>query len=231
MPWLERRQRWYAWKSTWKWTAKYELTPIFLLVSWTWWKFLNRTINSDLCSIRKEGNATDISVWVFFLSFNFTILFHDRYALHRISDEEKTFKLARVKRQEHTKKSVPYIVTHDGRTIRYPDPAIKVDDVVKVHLKKQKPKALALKWFLVRWQVDIATGKVLDILKFEIGKLAMITKGRNTGRVGTIMHVETHPGAFDIVTVKVKTPAFLAFIVKLVSEELIFILFSKNEKN
>ena len=51
-------------------------------------------------------------------------------------------------------------------------------------------------------KVDIATGKVLDILKFEIGKLAMITKGRNTGRVGTIMHVETHPGAFDIVTVK-----------------------------
>ena len=145
MPWLERRQRWYAWKSTWKWTAKYELTPIFLLVSWTWWKFLNRTINSDLCSIRKEGNATDISVWVFFLSFNFTILFHDRYALHRISDEEKTFKLARVKRQEHTKKSVPYIVTHDGRTIRYPDPAIKVDDVVKVHhLKKTEALSTCL---------------------------------------------------------------------------------------
>lgn len=50
--------------------------------------------------------------------------------------------------------------------------------------------------------MDIATGKVLDILKFEVGKLAMITKGRNTGRVGTILHVETHPGAFDIVTVR-----------------------------
>jgi len=104
-----------------------------------------------------------------------------RYALHRISDEEKSFKLCRVKRQEMTKKSIPYIVTHDGRTIRYPDPIIKVDDVVKV---------------------DIATGKVLDVLKFEIGKLCMITKGRNTGRVGTILHVETHPGSFDIVTVK-----------------------------
>ena len=57
-----------------------------------------------------------------------------RYALHRISDEEKSFKLCRVRRQEVSKKAVPYIATHDGRTIRYPDPEIKVDDVVKVRL-------------------------------------------------------------------------------------------------
>ena len=104
-----------------------------------------------------------------------------RYNLHRISAEEKTYKLARVKRQELTKKKVPYIVTHDGRTIRYPDPSIKVDDVVKV---------------------DIKTGKVIDFIKFEVGKLAMITKGRNTGRVGSILHVEKHPGSFDIVTIR-----------------------------
>jgi len=104
-----------------------------------------------------------------------------RYALHRISDEEKKFKLARVKRQEISGKKVPYIVTHDGRTIRYPDPSIKVDDVVKI---------------------DIATGKILDFTKFESGKLAMITKGRNTGRVGTIVHVEKHPGSFDVVQIR-----------------------------
>lgn len=104
-----------------------------------------------------------------------------RYVLHRISDEEKKFKLCKVKRAELTNKKIPYIVTHDGRTIRYPDPLIKVDDVVKV---------------------DIATGQVVDFIKFEIGKLAMITKGRNTGRVGTILHVEKHEGSFDIVTVR-----------------------------
>jgi ribosomal protein S4E len=104
-----------------------------------------------------------------------------RYVLHRISDEEKKFKLCKVKRAELTKKKIPYIVTHDGRTIRYPDPMIKVGDVVKV---------------------DIATGKVVDVLKYEIGKLAMITKGRNTGRVGTVVHVEKHPGSFDIATVR-----------------------------
>jgi len=104
-----------------------------------------------------------------------------RYVLHRISDEEKKFKLCKVKKQELTTKKIPYIVTHDGRTIRYPDPSIKVDDVVKV---------------------DVATGKVIEFIKFDTGKLAMITKGRNTGRVGTIMHVERHPGSFDIIAVR-----------------------------
>lgn len=104
-----------------------------------------------------------------------------RFVLHRLDDDEKKFKLCRVKHQELTNKKVPYVVTHDGRTIRYPDPAVKVNDVVKV---------------------DIATGKIVDFIKFEVGKLAMITKGRNTGRVGTILHVEKHPGSFDIVTIR-----------------------------
>merc|ERR1719482_2567268 len=80
-----------------------------------------------------------------------------------------------------TAKKIPVVTTHDGRTIRYPDPTIKVHDVAKV---------------------DLATGKIVDFVKFEIGKTCMITKGRNTGRVGTIMSVEKHPGSFDIVSVK-----------------------------
>jgi ribosomal protein S4E len=104
-----------------------------------------------------------------------------KYVLHPISDEEKAFKLCKVKRAELSLKKIPFIVTHDGRTIRYPDPLIKVDDVVKV---------------------DIATGKTVDLFKFEAGNLAMITKGRNTGRVGTVIHVEKHPGSFDIVSVR-----------------------------
>ena len=104
-----------------------------------------------------------------------------RYVLHRISDEEKKFKLCRVRQQALTTKKVPYVVTHDGRTIRYPDPLVKANDTVKV---------------------DIETGKITETYKFEIGKTAMITKGRNTGRVGHIVHFERHQGAFDIVTVR-----------------------------
>ena len=44
---------------------------------------------------------------------------------------------------------------------------------------------------------------VLDFIKFEPGNLCMVTGGRNTGRVGTIINRERHPGSFDIVHVKV----------------------------
>lgn len=104
-----------------------------------------------------------------------------RFVLHSISDEEKKFKLCKVVKKALTLKKIPYVVTHDGRTIRYPDPIINVHDVVKV---------------------DIATGKIIDTIKFEMGKLVMVTQGRNTGRVGHIVKVEKHPGSFDIVTVR-----------------------------
>ena len=76
---------------------------------------------------------------------------------------------------------VPYIVTHDGRTIRYPDPSVAVNDVVKV---------------------DIETGKMTEFVKFETGNLAMISGGKNTGRVGVIISRERHQGSFDIVHLK-----------------------------
>mmetsp|Transcript_10313 Transcript_10313/g.33015 ORF Transcript_10313/g.33015 Transcript_10313/m.33015 type:complete len:259 (+) Transcript_10313:112-888(+) len=104
-----------------------------------------------------------------------------RFVLHRISDEEKKFKLCRVNDVYITSKKVPVVTTHDGKTIRYPDPLIKVNDVAKV---------------------DLETGKIVDFIKFELGATCMITKGRNRGRIGTVQHVERHPGSFDIVTVK-----------------------------
>jgi len=110
-----------------------------------------------------------------------------RFVLHRIKEEEGAYKLCRVQKVQVTKKKIPFIVTHDGRTIRYPDPLIKVDDTVKV---------------------DLATGKIIEFskeepaLKFVPGNMAMISRGRNAGRVGTIGHIEKHPGSFDIVQIK-----------------------------
>jgi small subunit ribosomal protein S4e len=104
-----------------------------------------------------------------------------RFVLHKIPSEEAGFKLCRVVGSGTQARQVPYITTHDGRTIRYPDPLIKKHDVVKV---------------------DLATGKVVATLKFEIGNLVMCTKGGNTGRIGTLTTIEKHPGSFDIVHVK-----------------------------
>jgi len=119
---------------------------------------------------------------------SFRLLFDTkgRFVLNRIDDKESGYKLCRVKKQDFSARGVPTIVTHDGRTIRYPDPIIKVNDTVKV---------------------DLATGKVMEngVIKFEAGVTAMVTKGRNCGRVGEIVHVEKHPGSFDIVFIKDKT--------------------------
>ncbi|AOA65313.1 GQ67_04571T1 [Komagataella phaffii] len=104
-----------------------------------------------------------------------------RFAVHRITDEEATYKLGKVKKVQLGKKGIPYLVTHDGRTIRYPDPDIKVNDSIKI---------------------DLATGKILDFVKFDVGKLVMVTGGRNLGRVGVITHREKHEGGFDLVHIK-----------------------------
>uniref|UniRef100_A0A7S3DCZ2 40S ribosomal protein S4 n=2 Tax=Palpitomonas bilix TaxID=652834 RepID=A0A7S3DCZ2_9EUKA len=104
-----------------------------------------------------------------------------RFILHRISNDEAKYKLCKVKRDELGQKGAPLVVTHDGRTIRYPHPDIKVNDTVRV---------------------DIETGKIIDFIKFETGNLVMVTGGHNLGRVGTIEHRERHPGSFDIIHVK-----------------------------
>lgn len=104
-----------------------------------------------------------------------------RFVLHKISDEEKKFKLCRVKSVSVTSKKVPYLVSHDGRTIRYCDPIVKANDTVKV---------------------DIATGKILDTIPFKLGNTAIITKGKNTGRVGIIQKIDVHQGSFNIVNIK-----------------------------
>lgn len=66
-------------------------------------------------------------------------------------------------------------------SIRYPDPAIRVNDTVKV---------------------DLATGKISDFIRFDTGVIAMATGGRNMGRVGVITHRERHDGGFNIVHIK-----------------------------
>lgn len=104
-----------------------------------------------------------------------------RFVMHRITPEEAQFKLLRVKTYETGPKGVPFITTHDGRTIRYVDPAVNKNDTVKFDLK---------------------TKKVVDWVKFDVGHVAMVTGGHNKGRVGIITHRERHPGSFDIMHLK-----------------------------
>merc|ERR1712154_736337 len=79
------------------------------------------------------------------------------------------------------KNNVPFLVTHDGRSIRYPNPECKVGDTV---------------------EVDINSGKITNWVKFDTGNLCQVIGGKNVGRIGTIQSREKDPGSFDIVNVK-----------------------------
>merc|ERR1711991_60660 len=114
---------------------------------------------------------------------NFRILYDEkgRFQAHKIGENQASFKLGKVTRQQLGPKGIPYIVTHDGPTIRYPDPDIRVNDTVKI---------------------DLATGKVLDFVKFGVGNIVMCSGGRNMGRVGILHDVESHIGGFNVVHVE-----------------------------
>jgi len=104
-----------------------------------------------------------------------------RFTVHRITKEEAKYKLCKVKKMLVGPKGVPMLVTHDGRTLRYPDPHVRVNDTIRI---------------------DLETQKIEEYIKFDSGNLVMITGGHNLGRVGVITSRERHPGSFDIVHVK-----------------------------
>jgi small subunit ribosomal protein S4e len=120
-----------------------------------------------------------------------------RFNLHRISKEEANYKLCKVIKIGRGKKAsigrnvgftgqagaVPYAVTHDGRTVRFPDPMAKPGDTIKL---------------------DLTTGKTVDTLKFEPGNMCMVIGGGNKGRVGVLTSREQHHGGFEIAHLKDK---------------------------
>ncbi|KAK9719171.1 Ribosomal family S4e [Popillia japonica] len=61
-----------------------------------------------------------------------------RFTIHRITAEEAKYKLCKVKKVQTGPKKIPFLVTHDGRTIRYPDPIIKVNDTIQLEIATSK---------------------------------------------------------------------------------------------
>ena len=71
-----------------------------------------------------------------------------RFCLTKIKEKEAGFKLCKIRRREMGPNRIPYIITHDARTIRFPAPEYNVDDTIKINL---------------------ATGQVEGHAKLEIG--------------------------------------------------------------
>ncbi|CAE7634213.1 RpS4, partial [Symbiodinium microadriaticum] len=147
---------------------------------------------ASLVKQSKEANAYDkqtdftklvIEVQIEKTKENFRLLYNTkgRFVLHKVAKEEAAYKLCRVKRVTRGPRGTPYAVTHDGRTLRFPDPDVKANDTVRL---------------------DLDTSKIMDHLKFEVGNTVMVSGGNNIGRVGTITQREKHPGSFEIIHIK-----------------------------
>lgn len=104
-----------------------------------------------------------------------------RFVPHKIEPKEAEFKLCRVVKYFIGDKGVPHLITHDGRTIRYADPEIRLNDTIKLNLK---------------------TNEVEGFIKYSNGNVCMVIGGGNIGRVGVIQTVEHQPAGFDIVHIK-----------------------------
>jgi small subunit ribosomal protein S4e len=121
----------------------------------------------DVLSIEKTGEF-----------FRILIDVKGRFQPHKIDAKEATFKLCKIVNKAIGKNKIPYIVTHDGRTLRFPHPDIKTNDTVKLSLE---------------------TNEITDHYKFEQGNVAIVMSGSNKGRVGTISRVEKHDASFSII--------------------------------
>merc|ERR1711918_322126 len=76
-----------------------------------------------------------------------------RFNPHRIDQKEAGFKLCKVTQKKIGKAKVPHIVTHDGRTIRFPHPDIQINDSVKFDFKSKS---------------------ISGVVKFQVGATCMI---------------------------------------------------------
>jgi small subunit ribosomal protein S4e len=104
-----------------------------------------------------------------------------RWVLKSLKEDEAQFKLCKVVKKCVGPNKVPYIVTNDGRTIRYAHPDIQVHDTIKLNL------------------ID---NKIVDHVKFEIGNVVYVTSGNNVGRVGIMTVRDRHYGSFDIIHIR-----------------------------
>jgi len=88
-----------------------------------------------------------------------------RFVLRNIKEEEAKYKLLKIKSKAIGPNRIPYITTHDARTIRFAHPDINVGDTIKY---------------------DHNNKKILDWTTFDIGQTVFITAGNNIGRIGIL---------------------------------------------
>jgi small subunit ribosomal protein S4e len=104
-----------------------------------------------------------------------------RFTFVKITEAEAKFKLCKIEKKALGPNKITYLVTHDGRTIRFADKDIKIGDTIKYNLEKNE---------------------VEDFIPMSVGNLAFCSDGNNRGRVGIIDHINKFDNNFDLITIK-----------------------------
>lgn len=61
-----------------------------------------------------------------------------RWVFVKLDKKTSSFKLCRIQKKTMGPNKISYLVTHDGRTLRFTNPDIKVDDTVKLNLNSNE---------------------------------------------------------------------------------------------
>lgn len=104
-----------------------------------------------------------------------------RFVFLKLKQKEANFKLCRIQKKTIGSNKVCYLVTHDGRTLRYSDPEIEENDSVQLNLK---------------------TGEIDSFYKMKVNNLVYVYNGNNRGRVGIVSSITKFAGNHDLITVK-----------------------------
>lgn len=113
----------------------------------------------------------------------FRVLYDEyrRFTLIKLKDKETKNKLCKVVKVTIGPNKIPYLVTHDARTIRFPDPSIRVGDSI---------------------QYNFDTKTIEKVFTLSTGHKVLITAGNNLGRIGAVQSIVKKMGNLAVVTVK-----------------------------
>lgn len=91
-----------------------------------------------------------------------------KFKLHSISSDEAMFRLSKVI-SKHSHEGYTYTHTMDGYNFNFADPAINLQDTVKINIK---------------------TNEIVANFALETGKLAYTYSGPHCGRIGTVIRID-----------------------------------------
>lgn len=104
-----------------------------------------------------------------------------RFVFTKIKKQEAAFKLCKIEKKQVGANGIAYLVTHDGRTLRFVDKDIHINDTIKYNLEKNE---------------------VVEKYAMAVNNLAFVMNGSNRGRIGVINHIAHFDGNHDLVTLK-----------------------------